>query len=255
MISWSSKRKFFIGGLILLGVGILVIIPAFFLLYAKPTCFDGKKNQNETGVDCGGSCVAICQSDFLKPIVDWSRAFKVSEGAYSALAYLVNPNPSAGVERFEYKFTLYDEKNVVIAERYGFSSLPPGKPVPIFEGNILTGEREPVRSVFEIVSVLVWHKIDSGTPNLKITSHEFSGGDNPRLKALVENKSSVPLVNFEVTALLYDSNDNALAVSRTVVDFLAPNALKTIYFTWRLPMPAEVVRIEIKPKLYPGIQY
>lgn len=255
MISWSSRRKIIISSWILFGAVIIIVIPGFFLFYEKSTCFDGKKNQNEIGVDCGGSCALLCQSNFLKPIVDWSRVFKVSDGIYNALTYLINPNVGAGVERFEYKFTLYDDKNVVIAERYGFSSLPPGRPTAVFEGNILTGEKIPVRTVFEITSALVWNKVESSAPDLKIASQEFTGGNGPRLKAVVENKSLVPIVNFEIIALLYDSNDNALASSRTIVDFLAPSSSKTVYFTWRFPIPSEVVRIEIKPKLYPGLQY
>ena len=60
MISWSKKRQIIYLALV---VGFFIFVTTvflFFLLYETPTCFDGKQNQEEIGIDCGGPCVRLC---------------------------------------------------------------------------------------------------------------------------------------------------------------------------------------------------
>ena len=40
-----------------------ILVSLIWLVYSfefkpAPNCFDGKKNQEETGIDCGGSCIS-----------------------------------------------------------------------------------------------------------------------------------------------------------------------------------------------------
>ncbi|MDP6250283.1 MAG: hypothetical protein QGH26_05690, partial [Candidatus Pacebacteria bacterium] len=59
-MSWSSKnRSIYLGGLILILV-IVFALPVYNIFNKEPTCFDGKQNSNERGVDCGGGCEKIC---------------------------------------------------------------------------------------------------------------------------------------------------------------------------------------------------
>ena len=92
---------------------------AVFLLifYDKPTCFDGKQNQDESGVDCGGVCEKVCSFQAVKPNIIWSRSFKVSEGIYNAIAYIENPNIRAEAFAVPYVFKIFDERNILISEK------------------------------------------------------------------------------------------------------------------------------------------
>ncbi|MBU6431623.1 hypothetical protein KGQ29_04640, partial [Patescibacteria group bacterium] len=77
MSSWSQKRKsiyFLIFAAFLFS---FIILPAYFIFYKAPTCFDGKQNGDEKGVDCGGSCVNLCRSQYLEPNIIWSRVIEV----------------------------------------------------------------------------------------------------------------------------------------------------------------------------------
>ena len=58
--------------IVILAIILIVGLPAFLLLYKAPTCFDGKQNQGEGGIDCGGPCVKLCPSAFLPPEVIWT---------------------------------------------------------------------------------------------------------------------------------------------------------------------------------------
>jgi hypothetical protein len=255
MFSWSVRKKIFYGGGLIILAAAILIFPVLFLIREKPSCADGKRNQGESGVDCGGPCPKICEAALLKPIIDWSRSFETDRGAYHALASVINPNTNFGARRLYYKFSLFDEKNVAVAERYGYGSLPPGRPAFFFESRIATGERKVARTTFEIVENPSWEQASNIFPDVRVTDQKLVAGDKPKLSAVVRNQSRVPLVNLEVIAVLYGENDNAVSVSKTVIDFLGPDSSAEVYFTWRSSFPEKVVRTEIMPQLYPGINF
>lgn len=89
---WVAKRKLFYGIFSIVALVLVIGVPLFFVLYKTPTCFDGKQNQNEKGIDCGGVCTRLCSSDIANPIVLWQRSFVVTDGVYNAVAYVQNPN-------------------------------------------------------------------------------------------------------------------------------------------------------------------
>ena len=94
MASWSSRRRSPYGSIVVLVIILFIGVPAFYLFYKAPTCFDNKRNGDELGTDCGGSCVKLCQSAFLPPRVEWggAKVEKVVNGLYNVAAYIVNPN-------------------------------------------------------------------------------------------------------------------------------------------------------------------
>src|SRR5882724_10820804 len=92
MFSWSTKRRLLYSGTLILLVAVSVAFIFFKFFYSAPTCSDGVKNGDESGIDCGGSCRNICTSDTLSPVVYWSKAFNISGDNYSVAAFVENPN-------------------------------------------------------------------------------------------------------------------------------------------------------------------
>src|SRR3989344_828026 len=140
-MSWASRRRtvYLLG--IFLFFAVVLGIPTAIWLYEPPTCFDGTQNQGETALDKGGPCVLLDERTLSPSAILWSRAFSVRTGSYNALAYIENPNRDAGVRLVAYRFGLYDEKNVLVAERDGRTFVMPGGITPVFEGAIDTGNR------------------------------------------------------------------------------------------------------------------
>ena len=62
---WTAKRHllYLSGFLAIILVIVLTIIAPY--LRSDPTCFDGKQNGNEEGVDCGRSCHLISQAQAI----------------------------------------------------------------------------------------------------------------------------------------------------------------------------------------------
>ncbi len=251
-MSWASIRRWeYISGIALVifvvaGIPLLVV-----LLKENPTCYDNKQNQQELGVDCGGECekIRLCESQAYGLSVLWSRSFKVTDGLYNSVAYIENPNFDAAIREIAYTFSLYDENNVVVAERRGTTFVSTNAITPIFEAGIETGNRTPVRTFFEFTDTPLWFKT-SNIEGLSIKSPAVrEGGIRPKIDAMVLNESVDEIEDIEIIATVFDSSNNAFASSRTIIDSLPPRSDTMITFTWPHPFPKNVARIDVVPRI------
>lgn len=253
-MTWSTGRQLtilFVFLFIILSIGGIFSLPLFL---KAPTCTDGKQNGKELGVDCGGPCNNFCSNQVNEIKILWSRSFKVADGVFDSVAYIENQNFDAAAKKILYKFSLYDEQNILIAERVGKTYLTPNGKIAVFEGGIKTGERIPKRTFFEIAETPVWEKVSSKATSFSIGTRNIrSMDDNPEGKPylLVDifNKSIYNLSNIEVTALLYDENENVFAASRTYIDDLKKDATQEVIFTWLSKFDKKATRIEIIPRI------
>lgn len=235
-MDWATKRKIQYFSIIVGLVLVFFVIPFYFFIYEPPTCFDGTKNGKETGVDCGGDCRLLCPAEAIDPILRWDpRIFKISEGVYSVLAYIENPNISAEVRRAPYTFKIYDRDGIVITERKGDTFIPKGKTFAVFDGNFSLGERIPFRVTFDF-GPLVWTRDTEPDPDISITNKALMNEETePRVEASIENKTQERLLNIELIAIIFDATGNAVASSRTFVEQLDRGQISDVFFTWPLP--------------------
>lgn len=244
MSSWSRRRRF-VYAIVVLGGGLLVAISALYISLNKAsTCFDGKRNGGESGVDCGGACSRVCLDEVASLAIQWSRALRVSDGRYNAVAYVENPNTGAGVRSISYRFDLFDANNILITSREGETYLSPRGVSPIFEANIETGNRIPARTFFEFTEEPVWFKAVDTRDRLAIQGRELTQLESaPRIEATLRNSSAVDeFENIDVTAVVFDTDGNAIAASRTRLPLLEPRASFPLVFTWPEPFEKNVER-------------
>jgi hypothetical protein len=246
MASWATKRKITYLSIAGTALFLLVVVPLFLILYEKPTCFDGRRNGDEHGVDCGGSCVILCSFEQLEPVVLWSRVFRVADGVYSAAAYIENPNLNSEAYDVPYIFRIYDESNSLISERAGVAYIPKNKRFVVFEAWIDVAERVPRSARFEFSGQPVWRKTFVEEPELHVKNKALLREDvAPRIEAELENRTLGPVGSIEVTAIIYDGNNNAVGASRTYVDKLESGATGRAVFTWPHPFEAKLEVCEI----------
>ena len=253
-MSWSTSRKllYLLGGLI--AVSAVIFYFAYPLIKENPTCTDGNQNGKELGVDCGGTCANLCSSQVRPVSILWHRIFEVTPGVYDVVGYIENQNADSGVPKLLYRFKLYDEKNVLVAERDGKTYLGPNQTSAIFEGQVRTGERVPKRVFLEFEEGYNWVKIDSRASKISFSVEDKNLTDvstAPNLSASVKNNSLFDLKNVEVVAILRDADDNAIAVSKTVIEDMPKQSSGTVFFTWLKPFPLVPSRIEIVPRVDP----
>lgn len=244
MASWSTQRKLTYLGIFFAFVFLTVIVPIFFVFHKQPSCFDGKKNGDEKDVDCGGSCQLLCKADSLPPNVIWSRAFKVKDGVYSAVAYLENRNVTSEATA-AYIFKFYDKENTLLGSREGVTFIPRNKAFAVFESDIAT-DKVPYRVSFDFKDKIVWRKSLADEPEITVINKSLKGEDTkPRVDAAIENFSLDTIPRIEAVAIVYDSEDNAIAASRTFVDDLPKDQSTPITFTWPEPFQTkeEICRV------------
>lgn len=258
-MDWSTRRKF--GCLSVVALVILAIVAYFvYVNFFKvtPTCFDGKQNQNETGIDCGGICAMVCPMDAKKIVTDWTRVFPIANGVYSAVAYVENQNVDSGTEQVNYEFRVYDANNILAADPIdGTTFVGPNDKTAIYESPIQTGNRIPASAFFTFTSAPVWTKTDPKyqIPQIIGSQTNLTNIDTaPKLSAVIRNTSLFDYKNIQVVAVLYDASGNAVNASSTFIPSLAQQAIQKVYFTWPQKFTEPIAKIEIIPRLDPFIQ-
>ena len=238
MLTWASKRQL---AYLFLVVGTIIVVSAYPIyrsfIYHEPSCFDSARNQDEEGVDCGGSCKAVCSFRVTLLLVDWSRFFKVSEGNYDLAAHVENRNFSAGIERIGYKFELYDNGSNLLAIKKGEIFVNPGEQFVVYEPNIKVGSATPTRVFFEFDKDQQWVKGVPVQQPLSVKSRSLTDPyGSPHLQATIVNDSIDTLSNVNISAIVYDSSKNAIAASETTLDAIGKGEEKNIFFSWPAPL-------------------
>lgn len=247
---WASARKLLYTMGVIIFFALIAIGVYFSHYYKQPTCTDGKQNGKEEGIDCGGSCAVVCSVSVADPIILWSRTFPVTHGMYNAMAYIENPNSNLGVKSVTYRFKLYDDKNILVAERVGKAFIAPNERFAIFEPRINTGERVPKRAFFEFIKFSDWTKLDKDMPKILVRDEKFASMEtSSRVDVTLQNGTIVDISDINVAVIVYDKNDNAIAVSSTRVDKLKADSSYDLAFTWDVPFPSEPSRVEIIPRV------
>lgn len=252
---WAQRRKMtYMSGLLLF----LVVVSLAFIrskTSVEPTCFDNKKNGGEAGVDCGGSCLQYCPNELADPKVRWVRSFEITPGIVHAIAYIEHSYPASSAQKMKYLFKLYDEKNSLITERAGTTYLGPMGRTAIVETLIPTGNSSVATTRFSFVPAIPWERSAPEFSQVVIktdrtTLESYNGGT--RLTATLDNQSRYEFDNIDTVAILYDANDNAITISKTLVPYLGALAKETIYFTWPFSIDTKSVRsIEVIPRANP----
>lgn len=247
-MSWSSNRKTLYFIIVLFVVIVLIALPIFFLVYKAPNCFDGKRNGNETGVDCGGSCSRLCASAFLPANISWSRYEEIAPDLYNLAAYIINPNPEGEAKNVPYKFNLYDNHGIPIEEYTGYVDIPPHRNTLAFTGAINVKNRKIGKVTFEFTGSPEWHKRVDPLSNLVISAKDYTEDDvGSSLMVGLKNSGVSSMRKIAVFAVLFGDDGNALGFSKTVVDGIPGGKTVTAPFTWPINRQGKVVSIEIIP--------
>ena len=248
-MSWGLRRKLLYSAV---GGGLFFVVVAWVglqFLSHPATCADGIQNGSETGVDCGGSCAMLCANAAQKPIVMWARAFQTSSNTVTAAAYLQNTNMGnyAGAYGVRYAFRLYDADNLLIVERDGVIDIPPQNTVPVVEPNVVVGQRHVAHVFFDFSSEPSWTKIPvAALPTLRLSNQQLPP-DGLQLSATIQNAGLYGVQNLTVAAVLFDTNGEAVAASKSLMPSVPAGSAQAVTFTWTAA--SQSVRAEITPIL------
>ncbi len=240
---WRTRRKLLYTTIVLLPLIVIVGAIYYSTFFPEPTCFDGVQNQDERGVDCGGSCERVCQTQTSSATISWDRAFNASDDIYNLVAYIENPNVSLEARNVPYSFKLYDEDNLLIADRRGQMRIPPQPVTAVFEPGVETDGREVSRTTFQFLESPFWEQASNPDVNFRISNKTLSGAtsSSPRLTLDVTNTNLRRFEDIGIVSIVSNQLGEAVQASKTVIEELEAGETASTIFTWRQPFPTRSV--------------
>jgi len=248
-MGWAARRRFFI----FLGLGLLGALiffgASFFTFHRAPSCVDNIQNQEEQGVDCGGSCPYLCTALEEEPSVRFTTALAGAPGRTDIIAYVDNKNAHAAARNVPYDIKLYGADHQLVQNVTGTIDLPAGASVPVFVPGVSSGNQQVSEAFLTIDPTNVhWYATEDtrtvpsvGSPVL------FGTTEAPRIRATLTNPSTTPLRNVRTLILVYNLKGNVMAASQTIVATIPSQSSADAVFTWNQPFSDSVSSIEVVP--------
>ncbi|MEK7635981.1 MAG: hypothetical protein AAB405_02740 [Patescibacteria group bacterium] len=195
---------------------------AVFLIFFKqpPSCFDKKQNQNETGIDCGGSCPA-CELKTVRPLeTNWVRFFS-GEGKAIIGAEIKNPNQNYASDNFSINFDILDKYGKKIKGISKISSFIYASDIKclIEFTDIDYLNIGDVKISFSNVNWLA--KDEFSKPAIQIRefiTKTLSGNSEIEISGIALNDNNYPLSLIRIIAFLNNSSGIKIGASKTELD-------------------------------------
>lgn len=248
-ISWAARRRAIaiVIFAIVIFIGIVFFKHTFF--YNAPSCVDGIQNQNETGIDCGGTCPYLCVAQVKQPIVQFVHAFSNGTGRIDVIAYIENPNIDAAIVNTPYTIDLYEKGNKSISKT-GLVTLRPHTITPIFIPNF-SYTNQKIINVFLTFTAKKphWFTVQKKIPILPFSNIQVTQGEIPHINATITNTTTTIFNNLKVIIVVFGSNNNVITASQTVVPTLDALGKAPLVFTWNKQFSNTPIREDLFPIL------
>jgi hypothetical protein len=222
----------------------------YFMTRPAATCTDGKQNQAEKGIDCGGPCSPCKDIATTQDIVVTESAVTWGgNNTYDVVAKITNPNDSLGASSFKYAFNLKDESGAVVATREGVNFILPADSKYVAElGFETAGSAVPVVAEF-VVSESKWEKLNNiGKPQIGVYSKNFGkilAGEGSEADGIIRNESGYDLEEISLTVILRSENGGIVGINKTKKNNVRAREERDFRLTWPYQLAAPVQNIEV----------
>lgn len=236
MFGWREERQFLFGAITLILFSFFII--GLYLYFKAPTsCQNKKQDKTELGVDCGGSCSAVCALETKPLSVVWVKAFHVSGDNYDLAAFIENPNFLFGIPLLSYHFDVKNAKNKTIYTRDGTTFANPNESFLAFESNVRLAESPyQVFISFDPITFMRFSKAPF-PPDVNRHNEDLQLTPTPKFSLTLTNQEPAALSDLEVRVVISNIEGNAIAVSSNLVEKIERNDSAVVPFTWKEPFP------------------
>jgi len=255
-----GRKKIMIAGI---PIGIIVLIILIFLVINRPkaNCFDGKQNGDETGIDCGGSCV-VCAVKNAKnlEIITQPIALDVGSDFIAISAKVRNSNTGYGV-KFNYQINFLDSfgqiKNTVKDKSFIYPSSTKFLVIPKLEMKKTDFFR--MELIFDENS-FEWFASSKTSKDLfsvyDIQAQFLEDAKNPgymKVTGKINNKMSNNFPSIDLTILVYSKTGELLNAAETELNNLLGNSTQQFEYTWMTSFP-NIQQVNLnKIEIYPDV--
>lgn len=211
---------------------------SYLIFRANPTCMDGKKNQNELGVDCGGVCGECVMEKKAKDLVVEETAYVLgATNKYDVEARVTNPNISFGSSHFEYEFALKDASGNVIVARTGNGFILPKESKYLIETNLETTQAPS--SVTFTVKNYEWSEFFGyEEPRLVIYQkyffQNFENSGKSEARGLLINESAFDFNSIRINVVLKNQAKQVVGIGTYEMRTVNSNEQRDFKLIWPL---------------------
>lgn len=249
-----TQKQFIFGLIFILIVGAIGygLIDYFFVVEA--TCFDNVQNGIEEGVDCGLlACGVACEPAILPLSIQFQKFIEVRPGDYDFVARIYNSNSLFGALRVKYELSFVYELDIAGGDKSfqkvgTFYILPGQTRYVIVQG--IRGDSGLANVDLEILEV-EWEKVQSfENLNFSVQRKNYTvidkNGIFSELEAVILNNSDFDFDKVEVGIILFDGNDNIIAINSTDIRTFLSRTERYFKVSWPIELPANAVRQDIE---------
>lgn len=246
-------RKQILIAVIFLGIISVLFYLLFFYQSLEASCFNNRKDKNEEGIDCGGVCEKSCIV-INPPQIISKKLFKLDNPSKNSSYYLYdffviikNQNSDLGSGDINYELNFFDKDNNIIFSKLGSLYLLPGQLRYEVIPSIKT-KNEIYEIDFKIKSVS-WQKLKEFIPQALFivkTQELLDENSAPKIKGILFNNSNFNFDKVDVYAVLYDQNNNPIAVNKTDIRTFLAKKESFFEMKWLKKFPEKIERIDIQ---------
>ncbi len=231
----------------------LVIGVGLYLVFKpRPTCFDGARNQNEEGIDCGGICANACVQKTVgnNLLVREITFLPTDRGKYDIVARIFNPNNDIGAASFRYALLLRDAAGQELARVDGTNFILPQETKSLLAFNLEPGQ-VPAKAVIEL-SDFEWTRLREyrAKPELNIYSKRYIENPDPSVFGAVTgtlvNESIYDFRKIQLKVVLRDATGVPVAVNQSEMQTVSVGREQDIRIVFPQPFVGTVAQIDIE---------
>lgn len=207
---------------------------------AAPSCFDGIKNQDERGVDCGGACKSCEQ---IKNVTVFeTKVFPTKPGFVDLFAEVRNDNIDYGIAEIRYTFEIFDRDGESVGTKNGITYILPNSTKFVIEQAVPV-VRGPSRAEFhhfpaqfqEVKNYVKPNLTAIGTISKMVQLDE--GGGVLAVEGKAGNQTNRDFDRVVVAIRLQNERGETVAVNRHEVRTLLSGEYRFYQVRWAYRVP------------------
>jgi len=207
----------------------LIILIIVLITRPGPTCFDGKKNGEEEGIDCGGSCIpcGIKYAAPLKTDPNQTQLLPISATESEVVVKIQNNNDQYGA-KFGYQINLINRLGDKVGQISGNSFISPQSTKYLVETKMNFKSSDISR--LEVLFINTeWFKSDKTASDLfeiydkKTRLLEATESGYLEISGKLVNKTSHNFPSLNLFFVLYSKTGRLLHVAKTEISNIKAN--------------------------------
>jgi hypothetical protein len=238
MLSRAEKQTL-IGIVYLLIAG--VIASGIYWAKFRPTCFDGVKNGQEEGVDCGTlACGKACVAPVQAVQVQNVQLVKTPAGDFDMAALVYNPNTDYGADMIDYTLVITDSYDQQISSQNSSFYILPGQTKYIVQTSLRDIPDKSTARV--IIKDADWQKVGPGQNVNFIVGREATtlGANQTTYQAVITNQSNFDFDTIDISVVVFDSSGALMATNLTNFQTFLAKTDRSIQVSWPFALPVGV---------------